>query len=101
MLKDFYNSVLERGFLHQCTDEKGIKEILSKEIPAEGRRGRSLSDHESPKKTMGAEDVRGRSAEDKRTRFRSWCPVVRSASANDDDDYGNADDDDDDANLME
>ncbi len=31
MLKDFYNSVLERGFLHQCTDEKGIKEILSKE----------------------------------------------------------------------
>ena len=41
-----------------------LKEILSKEIPAEGRRGRSLSDHESPKKTMGAEDVRGRSAED-------------------------------------
>ena len=31
MLKDFYNSVLERGFLHQSTDEKGIKETLKKE----------------------------------------------------------------------
>ena len=31
MLKDFYNLLLERGFLHQSTDEKGIKEILSKE----------------------------------------------------------------------
>ena len=30
MLKDFYNSVIERGFLHQSTDEKGIKQILSK-----------------------------------------------------------------------
>ena len=31
MLKDFYNLLIERGFLHQSTDEKGIKEILSKE----------------------------------------------------------------------
>ena len=31
MLKDFYNSVIERGFLHQSTDEKGIKQILLKE----------------------------------------------------------------------
>ena len=31
MLKDFYNLVVERGFLHQSTDEKGIKEVLSKE----------------------------------------------------------------------
>ena len=31
MLKDFYNSVIERGFLHQSTDEKGIKQTLSKE----------------------------------------------------------------------
>ena len=30
MLKDFYNLLRERGFLHQSTDEKGIKEILSK-----------------------------------------------------------------------
>ena len=41
-----------------------LKKILSKKIPAERRRGRSLSDQESPRKTMGAEDVRGRSAED-------------------------------------
>ena len=31
MLKDFYNLVIERGFLHQATDEQGIKEVLSKE----------------------------------------------------------------------
>ena len=31
MLKDFYNLLIERGFLHQSTDEKGIREILSKE----------------------------------------------------------------------
>ena len=31
MLKDFYNSVIERGFLHQSTDEEGIKQALSKE----------------------------------------------------------------------
>ncbi len=31
MKKDFYNLVIERGFLHQSTDEKGIREILSKE----------------------------------------------------------------------
>ena len=31
MLKDFYNLLIERGFIHQSTDEKGIREILSKE----------------------------------------------------------------------
>ncbi len=30
MLKDFCDSVLERGFFHQSTDEKGIKNLLSK-----------------------------------------------------------------------
>ncbi len=30
MLKDFYDSVIARGFLHQSTDEESIRELLSK-----------------------------------------------------------------------
>ncbi len=28
--KDFYNILSERGFIHQCTDEKGLKELFAK-----------------------------------------------------------------------
>ena len=30
MLKDFYDSVEERGFLHQTTDSSGVRKLLSK-----------------------------------------------------------------------